>query len=799
MRPASLSSLLVALAIGASDAQSADYTLIGWNDLGMHCTDGSDFSVFSILPHYNTIHAQLVRDGRLVTSPAGIQVTYQAVADATGSINRTSIGKGNFWEHVGVLYGADLVLDMGLAGFAMPGSQNNPQAMSFDPGLDQFMAEGIPITPYDDTGAKNYYPMMRLVARDGGGQLLASTDIVLPVSDEMDCRVCHASGAVPDTEPAAGWVWDCDSNRDYKLNILRGHDEVNAGARYQELLAEAGYDAGGLYATVTQKGQPVLCARCHTSNALPGTGIEGVMSLTRVMHLWHAWMNDPDTGLRLKDLEDSAACYRCHPGQETRCLRGAMGAAVAEDGSMAMQCQSCHGSMLDVGAAGRTGWLDQPNCQSCHTGTAVANNGQIRYLSAFEPDGTPRQAVNQTFATQPNTPEEGFSLYRFSKGHGGLQCEACHGSTHAEYPSTHPNDNVQSQQLQGHAGLVGDCTVCHEEQPETVTGGPHGMHPVGNFWIDHHKDAAEHNAGQCRTCHGLDYRGTVLSRSLGDRTVSAFGTKTFWRGFQIGCYTCHRGPSSDDRNRNNPPVVSMKSVGTRTGQPVDVILTATDADGDNLELRVVQQPAHGTVALAGTRATYRPDSTFAGVETFTYAAWDGSTDSNLGRVTVSVSGGDCILAPVAWAPAETDLGRPAPFRSQAGLTGCAEGAVHRWTFDDGTEQEGAEVRHTFQTAGEHQWTLRVTAGDVEQVLSGLVSVKPGADTVMVELQRAPDGSMTMSWAADGDDFHVEVADKIGPDANWQPVLGDPVANGAVLEMTIQPAGPTSFFRLRKGP
>ncbi len=37
-----------------------------------------------------------------------------------------------------------------------------------------------------------------------------------------------------------------------------------------------------------------------------------------------------------------------------------------------IQCQDCHGSMSDVGDPGRQGWLQEPNCQACHTGTAAA-------------------------------------------------------------------------------------------------------------------------------------------------------------------------------------------------------------------------------------------------------------------------------------------------------------------------------------------------------------------------------------------------------------------------------------------
>jgi hypothetical protein len=53
---------------------------LGWNNLGMHCMD-SDYSVFSILPPYNTIEAQLIVGGKLIKAGAGYTVTYEAIAD----------------------------------------------------------------------------------------------------------------------------------------------------------------------------------------------------------------------------------------------------------------------------------------------------------------------------------------------------------------------------------------------------------------------------------------------------------------------------------------------------------------------------------------------------------------------------------------------------------------------------------------------------------------------------------------------------------------------------------------------
>lgn len=123
--------LLAVFSVATAASSSSSYKLVGWNDLGMHCVDGNDYSVFSILPPYNNVHAQLIDpNGKLVKSPSGIRLTYEAVADPSGSINRTSVGKTNFWQYVNPLFGVSLAADMGLAGHAMPGSRNKPQAMS---------------------------------------------------------------------------------------------------------------------------------------------------------------------------------------------------------------------------------------------------------------------------------------------------------------------------------------------------------------------------------------------------------------------------------------------------------------------------------------------------------------------------------------------------------------------------------------------------------------------------------------------------------------------------------------------
>jgi len=539
-------SFTVASAGGGGGPSTGSYKIVGWNDLGMHCHDGADFSIFAVLPPYNTIHAHLMdASGTLVLSDIGYTVTYQAVTDPlTSTLNTTSASKTNFWKYAAALGFGSLAPDVGLKGFAMPGAGNVPQKMVFDTTDNTWVATGIPIMPYGDAAQApfpvNYFPMMRLVAKDTLGTVLATSDIVLPVSDELNCATCHASNTgTLAAKPAAGWVGLADVAKDMKLNMLRKHDDrFAATALFKSAATQAGVNPAGLEASAATK--PFLCASCHGSNALGLAGATGVEAMTTAMHGMHANVVDPATNLTLDSSTTRAGCYNCHPGPKTQCLRGAMGSLKDTSGANVVECQSCHGPMSNVAVATRSGWLDEPNCQSCHTGTATANNGQIVYTSVFSSGTIVRQPVDQTFATNANTPSAGLSLYRFSKGHGGLQCEGCHGSTHAEFATSIVNDNVESTALQGHVGMLSECSACHNPVPSTVTGGPHGLHPIGAAWVNSHQGAAEGGTAACQTCHGLDYRGTILSKTQADRTMAG---KTFARGTVIGCYSCHNGPN----------------------------------------------------------------------------------------------------------------------------------------------------------------------------------------------------------------------------------------------------------------
>lgn len=537
---------------------SAGYSLLAWNDLGMHCVDGKDYSVFSILPPYNNLHAQLVNKTTGKQVNTGVTLTYESYADDTvaktdplyGSINTVSSTKTNFWTYVKALFGAQPVPDYGL-NLSDPTVSNRtpgttPVAMQYNSGKGAFIAEGIPVTPTDDLGRKNFYPMVKVVAKDSTGKVLATARTVLPVSDEMTCKACHSSTtstnpAAIAAKPSAGWINDADPEKDWKKNILRLHDEkkfadpVNKPL-FVQALAKVGYASTGLAATAAA-GQPVLCAACHSSNALQASGVFGVRALTHALHTKHGTVKDPTTQVALGDSTNRSACYMCHPGSVTQCLRGAMGNAVDASGNLSMDCQSCHGTMAQVGNVARTGWFNEPNCQSCH-------HDSKRELVGVDANGLPKVWTDARFATNANTPAAGISLFRFSSGHGSLQCEACHGATHAEYPSSHTQDNALSMDLQGHTGTVAECTACHTTVPNTAAGGPHGMHTTGDQWVSSHESQAKSNKTACAYCHGADYRGSPLSQIKVAKTFKVEnGSKTFTAGHNMNCYDCHNGPN----------------------------------------------------------------------------------------------------------------------------------------------------------------------------------------------------------------------------------------------------------------
>jgi hypothetical protein len=165
---------------------------------------------------------------------------------------------------------------------------------------------------------------------------------------------------------------------------------------------------------------PLLCASCHSDNALGAKGKQGISSLSNAMHNHHSGLDDiPNT---------TEGCQNCHPGPNTKCLRDVH----SQDPSLKYQCPDCHGSIEKV-AKNSNPWLNEPRCDdpACH------------------------KKVKPAMIRQ-NDP-----LFRRSTGMGGIACEGCHDSTHAVAESREANDHIKFLALQGDATNLHKCAICH--------------------------------------------------------------------------------------------------------------------------------------------------------------------------------------------------------------------------------------------------------------------------------------------------------------------------------------------------
>jgi hypothetical protein len=484
----------------------------------------------------------------------------------------------------------------------------DPNPWPDDPKLQWFSATGIPVTDVDDDGNINNYPMMRIQAALGTprrSQAVSSLDIVLPTSSEFRCAACHETDSWIDADNAAGIDWvasdgsppprladffatnniSFSDNPNFDLrfreNILILHDAMNGTQLFDQYQPPSG-----------DPGQSVLCAECHYSKALdlndvgPDTTQASHFYLSRAMHKHHgaAWpMGDGSYGIPIPG-EGVTQCYFCHPGNDTQCLRSVMaGVLDPATGEHLIQCQSCHGGLLSVAGftselaqdgfvtdtnlpnindpesaelviklttgphrgRQRQPWVDLPKCQSCHSGDALDHPADKivstqAYLDKNAESASPILAPKSRFA-------ENNMLYRFSQTHGGMACEACHGSTHAEWPAQsgankNINDNVTAIALQGHMGEIAECGACHGRLMPPGLKGPHGLHNVNDpIWGRTHGVFYWRNRTSCQACHGKDLKGTLLSRAKADRVLQNRGRQyvSVSRGTKVNCYDCH--------------------------------------------------------------------------------------------------------------------------------------------------------------------------------------------------------------------------------------------------------------------
>ena len=279
--------------------------------------------------------------------------------------------------------------------------------------VNWYEAAGIAMSPFDDAGRQNPFPLVRVEA-SAAGTVLATSDAVLPVSSETSCSNCHSSpvdfpdarstvpaarlqgaglpvasktadpmhgqGSVP---PAVSLEYAAD------INILRLHDlkhgdayvepvDVGSGVLHQPnicdpMQGDSGSESCLLYRALVPK-QPVVCQSCHYTPALdlaqvgpvagpPGSDANGRNQLvhetnSRVMHNHHGAFTElfPAIPAPVQDAFTGAVSNQAERVEAlaNNCYQCHPGKETqCLRGAMynaGILCSDCHGTMDQIGA-----------------------------------------------------------------------------------------------------------------------------------------------------------------------------------------------------------------------------------------------------------------------------------------------------------------------------------------------------------------------------------------------------------------------------------------------------------------
>ena len=166
---------------------------------------------------------------------------------------------------------------------------------------------------------------------------------------------------------------------------------------------------------------------------------------------------------------------------------------------------------------------------------------------------------------------------------------------------------------------------------------------------------------------------------------------------------------------NTPPVASDGSFTiNEDGGSLTNLLIATDADGNSLTYSKVSDPSHGTVTISNATGsfTYTPTTDFNGSDSFKFKVNDGTVDSNIATVTISVT-------PIADMPTITPATTNEDIQTTSGLK------ISRHV-DDGIEVTHFKITHIqYGTLYKNDGTtiIKINNGDFITVAEGNAGLK----------------------------------------------------------------------------
>lgn len=250
------------------------------------------------------------------------------------------------------------------------------------------------------------------------------------------------------------------------------------------------------------------------------------------------------------------------------------------------------------------------------------------------------------------------------------------------------------------------------------------------------------------------------------------------------------GPSSESINNSTPPTVSAVSGNTLNSAALNLPVTVTPPTAT---LRIISQPANGSLGVTNNILTYFPNEGFTAADTFTYAAWDASKNSTLATGTVAVTQGPFSLGATAHVPPTYPADWPVAFGVVPVTTNTLFPVSFDWDFGDGsTHSTNQFPAHAYSAPASYNWSVVANVSGATVTLNGTIVI---GNPVSLDIARAGNAA-TLSWPNTIADTLLEATGGLGSSAPWLWVTNAPTASPGVLSVTL-PASGTEFFRVRR--
>jgi hypothetical protein len=133
------------------------------------------------------------------------------------------------------------------------------------------------------------------------------------------------------------------------------------------------------------------------------------------------------------------------------------------------------------------------------------------------------------------------------------------------------------------------------------------------------------------------YKNYMVQKAENDAKIAAENESNQRSQEVVQWFDNLRSEAFPENLLTNHPTVDNISSSINSNDNTTIVLTGTDPDNLPLTFEIVNLPSHGTAELTDNTIVYQPNIDFGGNDTIIYIASNGTKNSNVGQVSISVT------------------------------------------------------------------------------------------------------------------------------------------------------------------